>query len=57
MSWVGRKVRGIEEGRGVLRDGVGGGGSVGIGRNDNLSSNVPAGNNWCRRFFCDVFQG
>ena len=55
--WVGRKVRVIWGGTNVPRGVVGVGGSVGIGRNDSLSSNVPTGNNLCRRFFCDVSLG
>ena len=51
---VDHRVREIEEGTNVLRGGVGVGGSVGIGRNGNLSSNVPTGSSWCRMFFCDV---
>ena len=55
MSWVDHKVQGIGEGISALCGGVDGGGSVGIGRNGNLSSNVPIGSNWCRMSFCDVF--
>ena len=55
--WVCHKVREIEGGRDVLCDGVDGGGSGGIGRNDSLFSNVPTDNSLCRMFFCDVFQG
>ena len=54
VFWVGRRVRGIEEGTGALHGEVDGDGSVGIGRSDNLSSSVPTGNSWCRMFFCNV---
>ena len=57
VFWVGRMVRGIGGDTNVPRGGVGGDDNVGIGRNDNLSSNVPIGSNLCRRFFCGVFQG
>ena len=57
VSWVGRRGRVTWGGIDVPHGGVGIGGNGDIGRNDSLSSNVPIGSSWCRRFFCDVFLG